>query len=57
MTWSYADIAGMIDHSLLNPALTAAELDMAHKNFASGSDSDGPKKLKAKSKGKKAATN
>ena len=29
---------------------------LAHKNFASGRDSDGPKKLKPKSKGKKAAT-
>jgi DNA-binding transcriptional LysR family regulator len=29
---------------------------LAHKNFASGHDSDGPKKLKPKSKGKKAAT-
>jgi deoxyribose-phosphate aldolase len=27
MTYSYADIAKMIDHSLLNPALTRAELD------------------------------
>lgn len=29
---------------------------LAHKNFASGSNSDGPKKLKPKPKGKKAAT-
>jgi deoxyribose-phosphate aldolase len=27
MTFSYSDIAKMIDHSLLNPTLTAAELD------------------------------
>ncbi len=27
MSYTYADIAKMIDHSLLNPALTAAELD------------------------------
>lgn len=27
MNYSYSDIAGMIDHSLLNPTLTAAELE------------------------------
>lgn len=27
MTWTYLDIARMIDHSLLNPTLTAEELD------------------------------
>ena len=27
MDYTYSDIAGMIDHSLLNPALTAAELE------------------------------
>jgi deoxyribose-phosphate aldolase len=27
MSYTYANIAGMIDHSLLNPALTAAELE------------------------------
>ena len=27
MTYTYADMAGMIDHSLLNPTLTADELD------------------------------
>jgi len=27
MNYSYGDIAGMIDHSLLNPALTTAELE------------------------------
>ncbi len=31
MDYTYADIAGMIDHSLLNPALTTAELESGCK--------------------------
>lgn len=27
MSWNYADVAKMIDHSLLNPALTSADLE------------------------------
>ena len=27
MIWSYSDVAKMIDHSLLNPSLNAAQLE------------------------------
>ena len=29
MTYTYQDIAKMIDHSLLNPVLTASDLELA----------------------------